>query len=209
MCTYVPLLLWHKGAAPWDPRESLEGPGEGPTSTCRMTRGREGTKQPRSCPQLQGAGAASLQGRKWGGTAWPEPRRVHEVLPESGPGGRCLGRCLRSGPARDGAGHRPAVQEGSDSQGDSTRATVSVDEATLGGQGQPSRAPTALPSVCWRRRGLGAAGMSWRAGGESAEGILVEGSSSKVGGHTACLCAVRDPPIGGRKQVAGRPRIPL
>lgn len=51
--------------------------------------------------------------------------------------------------------------------------------------------------------------MSWRAGGESAEGILVEGSSSKAGGHTACLCAVRDSPIGGRKQAAGRPRIPL
>lgn len=101
MCTYIPLLLWQKGAAPWDPRESLEGPGEGPTSTCRMTRGREGTKQPRSCPQLQGAGAASLQGRKWGGTAWPEPRRVHEVLPESGPGGRCLGVAAAARP-RDG-----------------------------------------------------------------------------------------------------------
>lgn len=86
---------------------------------------------------------------------------------------------------------------------------MSVDKATLGGQGQPSRAPTALSSVCWRRRGLGAAGMSWRTGGESAEGILVEGSSSKVGGHTACLCALRDPPIGGRKQAAGRPRILL
>ena len=56
---------------------------------------------------------------------------------------------------------------------------------------------------------MGAAGIPWRGGEESAEGILVEGWSSKVGGHTACLCADRDPPISGRKQAAGGPRILL